>query len=141
MVRRYSSAIVAAASAYIISCRVDHLRSVELCANALQIACTLLASPICSAHATGGTATAAAGTFVTKLWAGGEQQQLLADMRSRCGLFPPSQSFFYAEARFALYPTLLLSFATVKSCKPPASRPESVEMFFVCQGMKTGHIA
>jgi 23S rRNA U2552 (ribose-2'-O)-methylase RlmE/FtsJ len=63
--------------------RVDHLRSVELCASALQVACHLLASRCAGSEAEG----AAVGTFVAKLWAGGEQQPLLADMRSRCN-FP-----------------------------------------------------
>jgi 23S rRNA U2552 (ribose-2'-O)-methylase RlmE/FtsJ len=64
--------------------RADHLRSVELCASALEVACRLLSFGNGSSAATGsGRKVATAGTFVTKLWSGGEQQQLIADMRSR----------------------------------------------------------
>ena len=119
--------------------RVDHLRSVELCASALQVACHLLASRCQGSSASGGGA--ASGTFVTKLWAGGEQQPLLADMRSRYSPFPSLNFSSHAHARAHLRALPLIScpiysFATVKPCKPPASRPESVEMFFVCQGFK-----
>ena len=83
------------------SCRADHLRSVELCSAALQVACSLLSSSSSRASTTGGAgAGAAEGSFVTKLWAGGEQQQLLSDMRSRYRLsFPPPHfSFPYVPA-------------------------------------------
>ena len=64
--------------------RADHLRSVELCASALEVACRLLSFGSGSSAATRcGRKVATAGTFVTKLWSGGEQQQLIADMRSR----------------------------------------------------------
>jgi hypothetical protein len=75
--------------------RVDHLRSVELCASALQVACHLLASHCNGSSAPGGGA--ASGTFVTKLWAGGEQQPLLADMRSRFSPFPSLSHFHRAR--------------------------------------------
>ena len=125
------------ASTHFLLCRADHLRSVELCSVALQVACSMLSSGSGGASAAGGGASvAASGTFVTKLWAGGEQQQLLADMRSRYGLFT-----LFPLSLAVLHPQCVRSFATVKPCKPPSSRPESVEMFFVCQGFKRAYTA
>ncbi len=116
MVRRCSSALLRARSFRLPPPRrVDHLRSVELCANALQVACGLLASISCSASATGSRATvAAAGTFVTKLWAGGEQQQLLAEMRSRCDIFPLPPSCFTPKLA-------VLHIRRVCAASPPSS--------------------
>jgi hypothetical protein len=69
--------------------RVDHLRSVELCASALRVACELLSSGSVSSCVIGREGMGpVSGTFVAKLWAGGEQQPLLAEMRSRCSFLP-----------------------------------------------------
>ena len=50
------------------------------------------------------------GTFVSKVFAGGADQQLVAEMKR--------------------------NFATVKHAKPPSSRKGSVEWFVVAQGFK-----
>ncbi len=83
--------------------RVDHLRSVELCTEALQVACMLLSSGSGVSSAKGrGMKGSASGTFVAKLWAGGEQQPLLADMRSRYSIY-----FFMRSPLFILARSIL----------------------------------
>ena len=73
--------------------QTDHVRILALAEAAYGFALDVLAPQ---------------GTFVTKVFRGGTEQTLLADMKRR--------------------------FATVRHVKPPASRKESSEMYLVAQG-------
>lgn len=74
---------------------VDHLRIMGLVETAFAFACEILNEN---------------GTFVAKVFQGGTEQTLLAEMKKR--------------------------FATVKHAKPPASRKESAEFYVVAQGFR-----
>lgn len=75
--------------------KTDHLRTMALVEAAYDIALQVLAEN---------------GTFVAKVFQGGTETDLLADMKRR--------------------------FATVRHAKPPASRAESSEMYVVAMGVK-----
>ncbi len=77
--------------------QTDHLRIMMLCEAALDFAYQVLAP---------------GGTFVAKVFQGGTENQLLADMKK--------------------------SFKTVKHAKPPASRKDSAEMYVVALDFKGG---
>ena len=73
----------------------DHLRIIALAEGAFAAACRILAP---------------GGSFVCKVWQGGSEAGLLADLKRR--------------------------FARVRHGKPPASRAESAEMYVVAQGFR-----
>jgi 23S rRNA (uridine2552-2'-O)-methyltransferase len=73
----------------------DHLRIVALVESAVALAVEMLAP---------------GGTLLAKVWQGGTEATLLADLKRR--------------------------FASVKHAKPPASRAESAEVYLVAQGFR-----
>lgn len=75
--------------------QTDHLRTMALFEAAYAFACEVLAP---------------GGAFLSKVFRGGTEQTLLADMKR--------------------------NFESVKHVKPPASRPESVELYVLAQGFR-----
>ena len=73
----------------------DHLRIIALAEGAFATACDVLAP---------------GGSFVCKVWQGGTEAALLADLNRR--------------------------FARVRHAKPPASRADSAEVYVVAQGFR-----
>ena len=77
--------------------QTDHLRTMALFEAAYDFACEVLAP---------------GGAFLAKVFRGGTEQSLLADMKRR--------------------------FRSVRHVKPPSSRPESVELYVLAEGFRGG---
>ena len=75
--------------------QTDHLRTMALCEIAVEFGCGVLAE---------------GGSFVAKVFQGGAEGELLADLKRR--------------------------FASVRHIKPPASRDESPETYVVATGFR-----